>query len=312
MRNNLYSKRRLLVLSLFLYLGCPGPVAPPDQQEERILYIRNAENNSQICTIRPDGSDVQVIADYDHPEGDPFWEGYGWAEWSSDKSMLIVAGGPGSSKDNSCMWLMDVNGELVEKLAHDCWKPMWTHDDQMIIYRRSLGGDIFGLNITTMAVDTVLKARDPQSGDFYHYIPSDIFPENDIRLLVGETYQDSDVEIIIYDSVMQDKSYLTENEIDEGWPKVSPDGNTVAYTRHIEGSYPRSNNIYLMTAEGDSIAQITSSSTNYHWFIIWSPGSDRLAFRCNNDLLSVHIQSGAIDTLLKADEEIDYYPMDWR
>ena len=329
-------------LLAFLLVALPfcgkNPVDPPaDENEEHILFIRNSSEFNEVCTMLPDGTDIQVITRYD---GDDYYpEGYSSANWSSDKTKLVAEGGPGSHTEYRPLWLMDSDGGLLRRLTWNGHNPFWILDDETIIYTRRRGyfsqtWDIYGLTLSTFEEDTLLWAETGPPGTLSGYIYGlrDVFPNDNSKLLLGESYTyldssgkmtDDDLEIVIYDISSQQKIYLTDNDTEEGWAKVSPDGTRIAFTRKNHGVYPYyTNNLYLMTAEGDSLRQLTDGTTYVYMHILWSPDGNYIVcqradqsegYNAYGDIIFYDLELGTVDTLIAVGtEEIYYTPADWR
>jgi len=300
---------------------------------ERILFMRGGKGINEICTMKPDGSDIQVIAHYDY-SGEYINQGYGISRWSPDKSKIVVEGGPGSTLEYWPLWLMDMEGNLQKRLTWNGYMPIWTTDSENVIYSRRRGYfseiyDIYKININSLKEDTILFAEtgEPGTNSGYIYRLLDIFPNDNSKLLLNEyyTYRDTageptedDNELLIYDVLHNTKQYLTDNDLEEGWAKISPDGNFIAYSIS-KNSY---NSLYLMTSNGDSIRQLTSSKRDAYLFFTWSPDGREIAYSISDqskgynpymDIFIIDVQSGIVDTLTNtAQDSIYNNVMDWK
>ncbi len=246
-----------------------NPVDPPaDENEEHILFIRNSSEFNEVCTMLPDGTDIQVITRYD---GDYYPEGYISAKWSSDKTKLVAEGGPGSTQEYFALWLMDMEGQLLNKVTWNGHLPLWAHDGKTIIFSRRRGyfseiWDIYGINTATGAESTLLYAEAGADSGYIYFL-QDILPNDDSKFLIMEYYTfrdssgtriDQGPEMIIYDTTTQQKVYLTENDEQEGSARISPDGMQLIYTRKNTGVYPFSNNLYLSTINVSTVPKSRS------------------------------------------------------
>lgn len=309
-----------------------------NEDEERILFIRNSREFSEICTMKPDGSDKRIINRHNHENG-LYHEGYLFARWSPDKSKIVVQGGPGSTLEYQPLWLMDMEGNLLYKLIWNGYMPIWTSDGENVLYTRRRGYfsetyDIYMTNINSLQEDIVLVAEvgEPGSNSGYMYQLLDIFPYDNSKLLLKETYtyrdtsgmqHDNDAEIIVYDYLINQKTYYTNNDLEEGWARVSPDESTIVYLiRNVE-TIRYSNNLYLMTIDGDSIRQLTSeSNTDAYLFLAWSPSSEKIAcsksdqsngYNPYDDIFIIDIQSGAFVRVTNTvQDSITNYVVDWK
>lgn len=135
--------KKFILLILFVFVlasGCSKNPASSDDLNNsgRIMFIRNSREFSQICTIRPDGTDMRVIANYDY-NGEFVWEGYIYSRWSPDKSRIVVEGGPRDSREWYPLWMMNMSGSLLYKLIWNGSRPVWSPNGGKIVYVRRRG-----------------------------------------------------------------------------------------------------------------------------------------------------------------------------
>jgi len=331
-----FLKSFLIFLTIvFLFSLCTkNPVDTGDgEDEERILFIRSSREFCEICTMKPDGSGIKVIAHHNYSDDIYYPQGYMFARWSPDKSKIVVQGGPGSTLEYCPLWLMDMGGNLMYRLTWNGHMPIWTSDGKEVIYTRRRGYfsetyDIYKININSLKEDTILFAEtgEPGTNSGYIYRLLDIIPDDNTKLILNEyyTYRDTtdkqtkdDDELLIYDVLHNIKQYLTDNDLEEGWAKISPDGNFIAYSMS-KNSY---NNLYLMTSNGDSIRQLTSSTRDVYLFFTWSPDGRKIACSISDqskgynpyrDIFIIDVQSGIVDTLTNTAQDSVYNNvMDW-
>ena len=329
-------KKALFVFGLIvLILSCEkNPVdnnksTPPD--EDRILFIRNVKNKlSQICTMKPDGSDIKVIS---QTEVNLYNIGYIHARWSPDKSKVVVVGGPESSPDIFPLWLMDMSGNFCRKIATDGFMPVWESNGEYIIFAHRRGYfsetfDTYRININTGEESVILWAETgtsgPNSGYIYQLL--DIFPGEDNKILLNEyyTYRDTtsgeqireDSELLIYDYLTEAKTYLTNNDLNEGWARISNDGNFIIY--HLNDG------LYLMDKFGENIEEVIANTNKKQQFLhlCWSPDGKKVLASIldssieNNrfyDIYAIDLNTKALLNLTNtAKDSISNYVMDWK
>ncbi|UCD37357.1 MAG: PD40 domain-containing protein [Fidelibacterota bacterium] len=288
--------------------------------------------------MKPDGSDVYVLLHHDR-SNDYYKQAYQNCRWSPNKGMLVVEGGPGSTNDLKPLWLMDPSKGRVRELTWNGRSPFWTPDGQHIIYSHNRWflspiWDFYKINISSLEIDTVLwvETGPPGSNSWYGYQLYGIFPQDGTKLLMLEwfTYQDTtgiqvddDDEIIIYDYDLKHKTYLTNNTLNEGWCSVSSDGAFIAYTRQNPQIYPYTNNVILMTADGDSVRQLTSGLSDVYRHPVWSPDGQYLAlykkdqsegYNPYGEIVVLELQTGTMDTLTHTAhlDSIGYVIAEWR
>ncbi len=327
------------IIVLILFSCTKNPFDTGDNEGgERIIFIRSSKEFCQICTMKPDGSGIKVIAHHNYSDDEYYPEGYMFARWSPDKSKIVVQGGPGSTLEYWPLWLMDMKGNLMYRLTWNGYMPTWTSDGEEVIYSRRRGYfsdtyDIYKININSMNEDTLIFAETgpPGTNSGYIYQLLDIIPDDNTKLILNEyyTYRDTtgeqtsdDSEIIIYDILSNTKKYLTDNDLREGWARISPDGELIAYTTKNVGSIRYTNNLYLMSSKGDSIRQLTFGSKDVYLFFTWSPDGGKIAcsksdqsegYNPYEDIFIIDVQSGVVNSLTNtALDSIYNNVMDWK
>lgn len=330
----------LFILVSLLTFCSKNPVEQINYNDgEYILFIRNKGTLSEICTVRPDGSDIQVIASHDYA-GEYITHRYVRARWSPDKSWIVIEGGPRESFEWNPLWLMDMNGNLIQKLVWAGRRPVWTSDGESVIYHRRRGyfaliNDIYKVDINSLEEDTLIIAEDDTvNRSFYRYYLDDIFTNNNNKLLLYETYKykdtsgtqhSDDSELIIFDYRTKEKFYLTDNNIGEGHGRISSNGSLIAYVISQNGI--SGNHIYLMKSDGDSIHQLTEGPDHYlysYYFsdLCWSPDGKSIVYAKSDqsdgfneygDIFTIDVDT-AIETRLTytIEDSIIYYVMDWK
>lgn len=302
-----------------------------------ILFIRNDSLYNDICTIEPDGSDLKIIARYEAENGNI--QRYQIARWSPDKTKLVVQGGPGSTLEYWPLWLMDNKGNLLKQITWNGYMPVWSPDGESIFYTRRRGYfsviyDIFRHNLNTSVEDTILYAEtgEPGTNSGFIYQLLDIFTNNPNKLLLNEiyTYQDSsgrqtddDSEIIVYNYLNDTKQYLTNNSLNDGRGKISPDQSLIAYDINNNPPDHYTNDIYLMNVNGDSLFRLTDGEKNtFYSCITWSPKGNKIALSKSDrssgyyfyqDIIIMDIENVSISNISEnAHNKINNCIMDWK
>ena len=317
-----------LAVLIFLLMALPfcgkNPAEPPaDDNEERILFIRSTRDFSEICTMSPEGSDIRVIAHYDYDGGDRY--GYMKARWSPDKTMLVVQGGPETTKDFWPLWLMDMEGKLIRQLIGNCINPIWKNNTEIIINRAR----VYIVDINTLEIE-VLNI----TSDSLKIRLSDI--SNDNKLGLGLCWTPDNLDTFSYfcagwktsiasfeiDSLGIYHVLATGNNISLNiYPKWSPDETLISYCLLDESNI---RNLYLMTADGDSLYRLTDETLlNPYAFIYysWSADGHFLAYSKPNkseewspysDIFIIDIQSKLEKKITDtAQDSIRNKVMDW-
>ncbi len=280
-------KNLILISIIFLTISCEkNPVNNDNSNssdEERILFIRNVKNElCQICTMKPDGSDLKIISE---AEFGYYNIGYIDARWSPDKSKIVVVGGPESHPDIFPLWLMDMDGNFCQKLANNGMDPVWLNENK-IIYHKPRGysiatsQDIFLINIQKNIEQKVYHQTDTLSIRIFYYNPAE-------KCFIGYLYDKSlNIEnyhiiakfkiedINCYKILYDDDTYLGVK------PKLSPDEERINFA---QGIY-RKNDIYSLELETNTIVNITNNLGEYR-SISWSPDGKKIAFSKRNSSL---------------------------
>lgn len=320
----------LVVILPFILFSCgKNPVdTGNDEDGGRILFIRNSREFSEICTMKPDGSDIRVIKHHNRSDDVYYPEGYMFARWSPDKSRIVVQGGPGSTREYWPLWLMDMDGNLLYRLTWNGWNPLWKGDTEIIFGRVFSSWDILSIDINTQEEQIIYHQEDTLS-----IALQDV--SNDGRYALGffqRAIVDSSghlewppASIVEFEigSWESHRVLVTNNNISPNIvPKWSPDETLIAYSL-LNESYVR--NMYLMTAKGDTLYRLTNeTNTNPYAFMFydWSPDGQKLAYskpyqgeEWNNyaDVFVMDIQTkSAIRITNTAQDSIGNKVMDWK
>ena len=281
-----------LTLGLVLTACDEDPVSSNDiDNDGRIMFIRNSQEFSQICTIKPDGTDLRIIASHDFSD-EYVPQNYLYARWSPDKSRIVVEGGPRESIEYYPLWMMDMNGSLLHRLIWFGSRPVWSPDGKKIIYARrrgyfSLIRDLYQIDASGGDEELLLEAETGYRRG-YTYYAYDRFPNDGGEILLSEKYvyidstgrlNVSDTELLAYDPDSRGKRYLTDNKVINGYGRISPDGTRIIYTSYLPELYPPYlSDLLLMSAEGDSIRSLTDGRQPASYFLgAWSPDGQMFA-----------------------------------
>ena len=120
-------------LLLFIQYSCTkNPIAddPAYIIEERILFVRNISKKSQICTIKPDGSVMEIIAqaNYSHT--------FVCAIWSPDKSKFLCTYKSKSSGNVTTLMCEGYKGKTLYAITGSGNGFAWSPDGKQIVFSR--------------------------------------------------------------------------------------------------------------------------------------------------------------------------------
>ena len=275
----------------FVLTACDENPASSNEidNDGRIMFVRYSREFSQICTIKPDGTDMRVIANYDY-NGEFVWEGYIYSRWSPDKSRIIVEGGPRDSREWYPLWMMDMNGSLLYKLIWNGSRPVWSPNGRKIAYVRRRGffsviEDLYVIEASG-GNETLLLEAEVSSERGYSYFPYDWFSGQKSEILLSENFIFSDstgkrdvspTELLAYDPDSKGKRYLTDNKVNNSYGRISPDGTQIIYTSQLpEPHLYYLSDLLLMSSEGDFIRSLTDGRQPVTYFRgAWSPDGKR-------------------------------------
>ena len=310
---------------------------PIDLNEERLLIVRNTSSVdfSEICTIRPDSSGLQVISHYTYDKDTYYWLGYEMARWSPDKSKIVIAGGPGSTNEYVPLWLMDMNGRLLHKLTWNGNYPVWTHDGTRILFERRRGYFSLIWDVYSVNIDGTDERLVYQVGDSTIFYLSDVSASGEYILgyesivyYTKEGKQSStDLEIVKIHLDTGEKEYLTDNELSDGCPRYNGDETMIAYLcRDIPGETMNKNirNVYVMSPDGSNKRRVTNETkpNSILPFMAWSPDGKKITFQKmdktseydqDSDIFIVDIDTGELFQLTDtAKDGVTNLVMDWK
>jgi len=296
------------------------------QDEDRILFIRHIKKErSQICTVKPDGSDLRVI--YETQIGFVN-RGIHYAIWSPDKSKILFEGEE-QFLEWYPIWIMDSNsGKVLYQLTYDGGSSLWSSDGKHIIFSRSkgFGSLIYDLYIIdsngknekilfqsdSLSVHATDWSNDTQKllVDVKHYFHDSENRLSEERLKIG-----------ILDMNTKSIQYIIEDNYFQNFgAKWSADESKIIY---ISGLYTQKYNIYLLDLNDNTNICLTDS-LDYYSEVVWSPDGKRIAFSKRNsnltgefkeceDIFVMDLESGAIKNITNtASDSISNHVMDWK
>ncbi len=300
------------IIILLFSLCSKNPFDSVDINEELILFIRYG-CSSELCVIRPDGSNLQVIGSHE----------YIMARWSPDKSKIVIVSPLGSAVGEwryPPLWLMNMYGRILHQLTPQGSDPVWSHDGEYILFQ---GGYKFvaSVNIDGTGTKAIYEAEDSTS---FHL--SDISASGEYILGTEDLYYtneegklaNTDNEIVKIHLETGEKMYLTDNELSDYCPRYNSDETKIAYFSidiPAEVTVNEVTNVYVMSIYGSNKRKVTNETlpNSIYPFIAWSPDGNKIAYSKDNDIFIVDIQFGIVYNLTNtAKDGITNMIMDWK
>jgi len=296
------------------------------QNEERILFIRAVKSElSQICTMKPDGSDINIIYETELSYTN---KGIQYAIWSPDKSKILFEGGPNSSLEENPIWILDATkGEILYQLASDGGNSLWSSDGEYIIFTKRNG---YGSLINDLYR---IKSDGSNEELLFHQDSLTIYATDwsddgkELLVCTQQYYTDSEnklsvsrTKIGVFDIGTKNIEYIVQDDMQNTCAKWSADQSKIIY---ISGLYTLKYDIYLLTLENNIIESLTNSM-DYYSNVIWSINDKNVAYTKRNanlsgqfsdcnDIFIMDMNSKVITNITNtASDSISCKVMDWK
>lgn len=168
------------------------------------------------------------------------------------------------------IYIMDADGDNVQKLAEGGYRPTWSPDGQSLAFMSALDHQIVlvqsdGSNVRSLGV----IGGSP-----------DWSPDGEYIAFAGKDTDSGTLDIYAVKPDGSQLQRLTHLGEDTGEPVWSPDGQILAF-RVINEQF--NSDIYLMNKNGSQVRNLTNTPNESETEIAWSPNGQFLAF-CRNGI----------------------------
>jgi WD40 repeat protein len=245
---------------------CSAPLEP------LIAFQSSRDGDTEIYTMKEDGTEVTKLTDNNALDEDP--------AWSPDGTKLAFQ----SSRDGSVdIWVLDLVTNNAVQLTDDPATdvaPDWSPDGSKIVFRSDRDGnrEIYMMDAVpgaTPARMTIHSARD----DKPHFSP------DGQRILFKSDRNGGDYDLFTMDLNGEDIQPKTNNSVSDHDPSWSPDGKMIAFGSDRSGD----DEVWVMDASALVPAQRVTSSSAYDHQPDWSPDGLRLVFTREWDIWVIDV-----------------------
>ena len=241
--------------------GEPAAVTAIDPAEPALNRIVFVNDERQIETVAPDGSQPRMLTDEDH-----FYE---FPAWSPDGSRIAALGS--DQRGGGIFLLNDAEepGDPQELYFSQNQRPFylyWSPDSQQISFLAS--DPVRGMGLNVMDAEAGVESRLIASGSPFYWN----WTADSRQMLIHSGSQETDSRLVLIDDAGQDQAPQIP---DPGYfqaPGISPSGRYWAYSQIKDGG------ISWITVDdqtnGEQMAERHAGSIALNW----SPIADKLAF----------------------------------
>ncbi len=281
-------------------------------RDYKIYFVRNYQSTSELCRMREDGTGFEILFSYSWDT--PWSERFQTVLLSPDKNYFLIEGGPAISLHSSPIWIVDWEGNFLHLLTHYGYKPIW-YDNEHILYRESN-------TYTTRYNKNNIYGNDEnlfyESSDSSYIIIFEWYDENNFLasekkyLTVDGTGGWSDFENMIFNPASNEKYYLTDNNVSDASPRLSPDRQNILYrskTPISSNSGFLIDNLFSMNLDTEETTQLTFLDVYTNISYInqqWHPENNKIIFSSFNlentpnspfDIFTLNLNTNEVDIL---------------
>ena len=247
----------------------PAPAATtlPLESTGLIAFYSERDGNTEIYTMRPDGSDPLRLTFNEYDDYSP--------DWSPDGSRIVFLSDREDPNPMVCfpqclyqLYVINADGSDEHKLVttdfavlHPDWHP--AGDRLSFDTEFNLQGDIYVVQADGTGLQLLIE-----DGFWADWSP-------DGTQIAFASNRDGNVEIYVADADGRNQRRLTENTSLEFFPAWSPDGRRIAFAVMEEKQ------IFVVNADGSDARQLTVQGSCEG--PTWSPDGSQIAFQSSSD-----------------------------
>jgi Tol biopolymer transport system component/erythromycin esterase-like protein len=272
----------------------------------RIVFSSYREGESEIFTMRSDGSNLTRLTEDTARVNRPAWSpdgkhiAYVRREWSTNLEIYVM------NADGSDPFRLTYN------LKDNDIEPDWSPDGSSIAFSSSEVGDfdIFTIDpgnfdILTINLENFQQTRLTENPGVDR--SPDWSPDGD--RIVFSSQRDGNTEIFVMNADGSGERNLSNHPANDTSPVWSPDGDLIAFVSDRDGD----DNIYVMSDDVSKPIRLTDSAGK-DTYPAWSPDGDLITFhsdRSGNSEIYVMNADGTNQKPITHHEDFDGFP-DWQ
>ncbi|MEW5947527.1 MAG: flagellin [bacterium] len=231
--------------------------------EYRIVFMTNRDGNTEIYSMKSDGSNPVNLTNNGTSDAFP--------SWSSDGSSIAFQ----TFRDGNWeIYAMNRDGSNPVRLTNNGaldLQPSWSPDGSKVAFFTDRDGN-YEIYVMNSDGSNPVNLTNNGAVDYWHaWSPGG-------SKIAFTTNRDGNYEIYAMDSDGSNPVRLTSNPASDVTPAWSPDGSKIAFTTNRDGNYE----IYVMDSDGSNPVRLTSNPAS-DVNPAWSPEGSKIAFTTNRD-----------------------------
>lgn len=225
-----------------------GPSWSPDGRALAFASIR-PDGTQGLSIAVPRSARVRQLTSHPLPVFD------GAASWSPDGKRLVFERTNQPARTSE-IYVVNVTGRGLKKLAANAAGPAWSPDGDRIVFVRGPAGrsDVYQMDADGRRVRRLTSTPAPE-------LMPDWSPDG--RRILFVRVLDGNYDIYVMGANGSAMRRLTRGPGDDQSPRWSPDGRRIAFVSNPVGrQFERQFDIYVMNANGSRVRRLTSSQAN--------------------------------------------------